>query len=338
MVSTSQRILELTDSPSGTSTREIVETVWPETFGIDSATARPALIEELRHLRQVSELPVQLIIDNLNWTESKLIRTESGNISEKDLKSLLSVYSISDEKIIEEMLNLARRARQLQYMLAKARNVLVIHQKQGRVIQYGYAHGSYNRSRSIVWKITPDGRSWLNQRVSRTSACDRYAIKIRRENILIEAQITYGNRSVSRETRREVSRMLRAEGCTLHSIAEVFGVSSELIRRDCLGITMDSYKLSDRERFNLLADRWKEDTCFESNVTRIVEHPAYQEIISMGEIALPLILSRVREDHEHWFWALYKITDEDHAQGETTVSGAVAAWLSWGMEEGHISA
>src|ERR1700721_4443637 len=126
MVSMSQRMLELTDSQNGISTREIVEILWPDTFGVACATARPALIEKLKHLRQASNLPEQLILNKLEWKESKLIRVEGGNISSSDLRKLLLVYGVFDENIVQDLLELAVRARRLQYVLAKARNVLVV--------------------------------------------------------------------------------------------------------------------------------------------------------------------------------------------------------------------
>ena len=51
---------------------------------------------------------------------------------------------------------------------------------------------------------------------------------------------------------------------------------------------------ADRRRFQELADRWQEETVFLSNSGRKNAHPAHQEIISMGEPVVPLILERMR--------------------------------------------
>ncbi len=51
---------------------------------------------------------------------------------------------------------------------------------------------------------------------------------------------------------------------------------------------------ADRERFEALADRWREETFFLSRSDLKNAHPALQEIISMGQPAVPLILERMR--------------------------------------------
>lgn len=49
-------------------------------------------------------------------------------------------------------------------------------------------------------------------------------------------------------------------------------------------------------------------------------HPAYQQIIGMGEKALPLILRDLRDRPTgHWFWALNAITGEEPTLGESAI-------------------
>ena len=50
---------------------------------------------------------------------------------------------------------------------------------------------------------------------------------------------------------------------------------------------------ADRERFTELADQWEIETVLMSSTDQATEHPAYQEIVSMGEPAVPLILERM---------------------------------------------
>lgn len=245
------------------------------------------------------------------------------------------------------MENGRKRNDKLQHLLAKTRNALVIHERQGRVRQSGHAHGTYNNSRSIIWKITNEGREWLKandpekKEASRAAARAITRARTARQDflrkLLTDARESYGP-GTSPTIRREVSRLLRAEGCTLQSIADVFKVTRELIRMDCKDAPLETYKLSLEERFTLLADLWEEETKFESSATAMADHPAYQEIIRLGPPVVPVILQRMREQGGHWFFALYSIVGEDHAQGETTVSGATEAWINWGIKKGHIPA
>ncbi len=65
-------------------------------------------------------------------------------------------------------------------------------------------------------------------------------------------------------------------------------------------------------------------------------HPAYQHIIGIGMPAVPLLLRELKENPDHWFWALHAITEQDPAHSEDTFDGAVAAWLEWGRHHGYL--
>jgi hypothetical protein len=64
-------------------------------------------------------------------------------------------------------------------------------------------------------------------------------------------------------------------------------------------------------RFHALAERWKRETRFLSNVAKKCMHPAYQGIIGLGVPALPLILEELRREPTDWFWALTAISGEN---------------------------
>ena len=93
-----------------------------------------------------------------------------------------------------------------------------------------------------------------------------------------------------------------------------------------------------RDRFNELADQWSIETVFHSNSALIVNHPAYREIINMGEPVVPLILERMRETGEHWFAALRAITGANPVKRSDRGKIAVmqASWLEWGEANGYI--
>ena len=95
---------------------------------------------------------------------------------------------------------------------------------------------------------------------------------------------------------------------------------------------------ADRDRFNQLADQWERETALLSRMDRAIKHPAYQEIISMGEQAAPLILERMRETEGHWFAALRAITGANPVKRSDRGKIAVmqASWLEWGEANGLI--
>ncbi len=88
----------------------------------------------------------------------------------------------------------------------------------------------------------------------------------------------------------------------------------------------------------MLKAEWEADTAHLSSVTEIAMHPAYQQIIGMGPIAIPLILSEMKRKPDHWFWALKSITGEDPVLDENRgqILQMTKAWLHWGIEQGYI--
>ena len=83
--------------------------------------------------------------------------------------------------------------------------------------------------------------------------------------------------------------------------------------------------------FYNLVEEWKQDIEFESSLTRMILHPAYQRIIGLGENALPLIFNELRQDPDYWFWALSAITGEDPLAPKDmgSLKKMTEAWLRW---------
>jgi hypothetical protein len=93
-------------------------------------------------------------------------------------------------------------------------------------------------------------------------------------------------------------------------------------------------------RFASLSRQWREDTRFASSVSAAAMHPAYQEIIGMGERALPLIFRELAGEPDnpgHWFWALRAITGTDPVEEEQkgVLRQMAAAWLNWATQHGY---
>ncbi len=92
-----------------------------------------------------------------------------------------------------------------------------------------------------------------------------------------------------------------------------------------------------RERFTELADRWEWETILYSNTALACRHPAYREIIGMGEPAVPLILQRLRGERGQWYCALRDITGESPVKRSDrgNVAAVKASWLEWGEANGY---
>ena len=65
------------------------------------------------------------------------------------------------------------------------------------------------------------------------------------------------------------------------------------------------------EKFRALVSEWKEDTKFLSSTTAMTLHKAYQEIIGMGPLVIPLILRELETTPDQWFAALKALTGVD---------------------------
>lgn len=90
-------------------------------------------------------------------------------------------------------------------------------------------------------------------------------------------------------------------------------------------------------RFSDLAAQWHRETDHLSTMTDIILHPAFLQIIGMGEIALPFILKELEETRSgHWFTALESIAGERIATDEMSYDEAVRAWLQWGHQRGYV--
>lgn len=94
------------------------------------------------------------------------------------------------------------------------------------------------------------------------------------------------------------------------------------------------------ERFQRLARAWKNETRYLSSLEEIVLNRAYQQIIGMGDPAVPLILRELEREPDHWYWALSAITgyEPDLPEESANVETMATAWLEWGRGRGLVSA
>lgn len=73
-----------------------------------------------------------------------------------------------------------------------------------------------------------------------------------------------------------------------------------------------------------------------SSTRRAARHPAFGEIIAMGDRAIPLLLCRLqdRDARPLWLRLLGILTGFHPSAGEETVGAASMAWLDWGAARG----
>ena len=92
-----------------------------------------------------------------------------------------------------------------------------------------------------------------------------------------------------------------------------------------------------RNRFLALAKAWREETGMLSSPLKKSQHPAYQEVIAIGEAAVPLILEELSNHLSHWFPALVQITKENPVpeEKEGHVKEMADIWIKWGRERGY---
>ena len=90
--------------------------------------------------------------------------------------------------------------------------------------------------------------------------------------------------------------------------------------------------------FQTLVGRWREETLGHWNAAIILAHPAHQQIIEMGEDALPLIFADLAAGGGHWWRALREITGENPVPEEDRGWSKKMrhAWVEWGMERGYL--
>lgn len=92
------------------------------------------------------------------------------------------------------------------------------------------------------------------------------------------------------------------------------------------------------QEFRQLTAKWREEMAGYALANRVLAHPAYRQIIEMGEAVLPLILEDLREGGGHWYRALREITGENPVPEEHRARRPQmrAAWVEWGKARGHL--
>src|SRR5438067_6361781 len=85
------------------------------------------------------------------------------------------------------------------------------------------------------------------------------------------------------------------------------------------------------QRLRRLEAAWKADTEFLSDAGRIIGHPAFGEIVALGDAVVPLLLRDLEAASGLWVWALPAITGENpvSASDRGNIRKMSAACVKW---------
>jgi hypothetical protein len=91
------------------------------------------------------------------------------------------------------------------------------------------------------------------------------------------------------------------------------------------------------ERFQKLAAVWRAETGHLSSTSAMTRHPAFLEIVAMGDAAVPLLLRELDTNEGHWHRVLKRITGADPVSDADRgdIAAAREAWLKWGRANGY---
>ena len=92
-----------------------------------------------------------------------------------------------------------------------------------------------------------------------------------------------------------------------------------------------------RETFERLADEWLRERPRGVDIAQMTRHPAYRDIIALGEPAVPWILQRLAHQPDHWFVALSSIIGASPVPPASRgrLGEMTAVWLEWGWQQGY---
>ena len=91
------------------------------------------------------------------------------------------------------------------------------------------------------------------------------------------------------------------------------------------------------EHFRQLEATWMAEVGHHSSTSKLVNHPAFQEIIGLGPSVVPLLLRDLEERPRLWVWALPAITGADPVAvpDRGNIARMSEAWLRWGRANGY---
>lgn len=93
------------------------------------------------------------------------------------------------------------------------------------------------------------------------------------------------------------------------------------------------------ERFRRLEAVWVAEVGHHSSTSKLISHPAFQEIVRMGDAVVPFMLADLEERPRLWVWALPDITGADPVppSDRGNIAKMSEAWLKWARANGMVT-
>ena len=89
-------------------------------------------------------------------------------------------------------------------------------------------------------------------------------------------------------------------------------------------------------RFYRLLKKWRAETAYSSSMDDLFTHSAFCEIVGMGQLVVPLVISELRRQPDALVGTLPMITGEDpvanHDRGD--FYAMASAWIEWFARKG----
>ena len=82
-----------------------------------------------------------------------------------------------------------------------------------------------------------------------------------------------------------------------------------------------------KAKFLAAKDKWNEETMYSSSVTDIVGNDSFQEIVAMGNAAIPFIIDEIEKKPSVLVWALNMITGASFTDTTVTITVACKKWV-----------
>lgn len=90
----------------------------------------------------------------------------------------------------------------------------------------------------------------------------------------------------------------------------------------------DNYLFSQRFRFDLHLQQWKENTMFSSSASAIISDPDFKAIVAMGKYAVPFIKEEIANEPSTLVWALNLIYGRRISNNPNlTIKEACKLWI-----------
>jgi hypothetical protein len=90
------------------------------------------------------------------------------------------------------------------------------------------------------------------------------------------------------------------------------------------------------QRFRRLDAIWRKETAYQSSSKKIKKHPAFREVVALGDAVIPLLLRELQGNATLWVWALPEITGANPVPQEDqgNISKMTEDWLRWAKDQG----